>query len=172
MTTEEALEKLLRSYETYYNVVREPEDSRFAARAEFHSHGEKYVLVRRAKIWEEDSHEYVYFASAEHLTEALVAELAEACWRDGLARVAPAPNHRNSDITLQIVARTADPEARRAVRKLRRSKNYQMGLQGWSSLRAVAYELSDGGLSCNRQGRDLKKLFGKIFKSSEMGVVK
>ena len=64
MTPTEALEKVLPAYERYYNVARSA-PAPFAATAEFHSHGEKYLLIRQAKIWDMDSHEYVYFAARD-----------------------------------------------------------------------------------------------------------
>ena len=164
MTANEALDLLLRSYKRYYDIKREDVEPPFAAEAAFHSHGETYVLVKSARISEADSHEYVYFAAEESLSVDRLRELDEAAWERGIAHVKPHSAHRNSDVTLMILAEHIDPEAKAAVKKLKHSKSYRYGLQGWSNFRVVALETSSGTLAYNRLGGDLKKLFRNIIK--------
>ena len=162
MTATEALERLLRSYIQYYNVVRDDVEPPFAAEAIFHTHDEQYVLIKRARISEADSSEFVFFATVEDLDEARLTALDEAAWSRGLARVAPHSAHRNSDITLIILAEHIDEAAMAAIKKLRHYKSYRLGLQGWSNYRVIALDTSSGLLSCNRLGRSLKKLLRNI----------
>lgn len=157
-----ALEQLLRSFEAYYNVRREGVSSPFAAEAEFHSHDEQYFLMRSARIGEADSREFVYFAVAEQLDERKLLELDEAAWSSGLARVVPHAEHRNSDITLFVIADHITDDALKRVPKLRHYKSYRFSLQGWSHYRLVAIELSAGRIACNRQGQGLVKLVRNI----------
>ena len=162
MTPEEALTRLLRSYTRYYDVVREGVAPPFAAEARFHSHDEQYFLVKSARISEADSHEYVFFAVEDTLDEARLAALDEAAWGRGMERVRPHKDHRNSDVTLIVLAERMTPGAEAAVKKLKRSKSYRFGLQGWSSYRVIALELSSGRLASNRMGRSLRKLLRNI----------
>lgn len=163
MTPDEALERLLRSYTRYYNIIRgESVEPPFAAEAVFHSHDEQYVLVKSARISESNSHEYVFFTTADTLDAAAVAALEETAWERGMTRVQPHMNHRCSDVTLFLLAEHIDPDAKRTVKKSRRTKSYKHTLHGWSSYRAVALETSSGDLVSNRLGRDLKKLFRNI----------
>ncbi len=162
MTANEALERLLPSYIRYYDVFRENVEPPFAAEARFHSHGETYVLVKSARISEADSHEYVYFAVEQELTAARLDELDAAAWERGLSYVKPHSAHRNSDVTLIILADHIDPAVMAAVKKRKHYQSYRYGLQGWSNFRLVALETSSGTLACNRQGQDLKKLFRNI----------
>ncbi len=164
MTPTEALEKVLPAYERYYNVARSA-PAPFAATAEFHSHGEKYLLIRQAKIWDMDSHEYVYFAARDALDETALRTLIEAAWDDAMPRVEPSGSHRNSDVTLVLLLPELDAAARTAIRRTHRSLGYQHGLQGWSNLRIGAIELSDGRITTNRHGKDLKKLLSNIFQN-------
>ena len=98
-----SLEKLLHSYERYYSIQRGVEPP-FACEAVFESHNEQYFLVKSAKISDADSNEFVFFAELETLDEKNFCELDEAAWNSGLARVKPGPGHRNSDVTLIIIA--------------------------------------------------------------------
>ena len=56
MTREEALDKLCHSYSGYFDVVRYEEPKGYlVAEAGLHIHSEKYVLVKAAKLWEQNT---------------------------------------------------------------------------------------------------------------------
>ena len=162
MTPQEALERLLPSYHRYYDIVSDP-PAPFAAAAEFHSHGESYLLIKSAKLWEMDSNEYVYIAAENALNAETLSERIETAWALTMPRVEPTENHRNSDVTVIFLTPSLEKDARRLVRRTVRSRGYQHGLRGWSNLRLGAIELSNGRITCNRHGRDLKKLLSNIF---------
>lgn len=162
MTLEEALDRLVGSYLRYYDVVRE-DVAPFSAKAEFHAHGESYLLIKQAKMWEMDSNEYVYFFASEEPDASSVLELVETAWDEAMAKVQPGTNHRNSDVTFLLLAQTLPPETRKALKHTNRSKGYAHGLQGWSNLKLGAIELSSGKIATNRHGADLKKLLQNIF---------
>ena len=164
MTATEALDTLLRSYVQYYDVIREDVEPPFAAEAQFHSHEEQYFLIKSARISEADSHEYVFFAAEESMDLAGVNALDETAWSRGMARVKPHKDHRNSDVTLVILAEHIAPEAMAAIKKLKHYQSYRFGFQGWSNYRVIALETSSGSLTCNRLGQSLKKLFRNISK--------
>lgn len=162
MTADEALERLLRSYTQYYDVVREGVEPPFAAEARFHSHSEQYVLVKSARISEAESHEYVFFAVEQELDGARLRQLDEAAWGRGMERVRPYSAHKNTDVALVVLAERITPEAEAAVRRLKRSKSYRFGLHGWSNYRVIALEVPSGRLAWNRMGRSLRKLLRNI----------
>ena len=88
--------------------------------------------------------------------------MAEAAWTEGLSRVRPGPNHRNTDVILVVLADRIDPEAAALLKKTRQSKNYMLTFHGWSVLRLIAIETPSRNMVCNRMGHDLKKLFSNI----------
>ena len=55
-------------------------DSTFPGYAEFHSYGKKYVLVKSAKLWEVDTHEYLFFVLADALDETQVRDLVSVSY--------------------------------------------------------------------------------------------
>ena len=153
------LEKVLHSFEKYYDVKS---SLLFAAEAEFHSHSEQYFLTRLAHIADIDSHEYVFFAEEEHLTSDRLELLVRTAWEEGLKRIHPGTGHRNSDVSLIIIADSIEEKAFRQIRKISYSKSYRFGFYGWSNFRILAYEISSGRLSCNRLGKSLKKLVSTL----------
>ena len=89
----EALDRLLLAHEGYFDVER---DHAFAGRtfdgyAEFHSSTSQYVLVKRAKLWEAHSHEYLFFTLADHLDEAAYDDLVAFMKDEALAKVTLEP---------------------------------------------------------------------------------
>lgn len=162
MTATEALELLLKSYERYYNIKTEDVTPPFTAEAAFHTHDEQYFLLKSARLAEAEAHEYVFFATGGVVGQEDVKELDENAWEEGLSRVVPHSNHRSSDIVLIILAEQLSQDAKDYIKTIKRYKSYRFTLQGWSNYSVVAMETSTGELSCNRRGRDLKKLFRNI----------
>lgn len=163
MTKEELLEKALRSYGAYYDVNTETPEKPFVAEAAFHSHSDAYFLVKSATIGEAESNEYVFFALADELDAALLKELDQTAWEKGTARVVPHAHHRNTDISLVVIASSMTEEAEKLAHTLKHYKNYRMSLQGFSHYHLIVLDLLSGKKICNRQGRTLKKLFDKII---------
>lgn len=162
MTATEALEILLKSYKRYYDIKTEDVTSPFTAEAAFHNHDEQYFLVKSAMLSEADAHEYVFFATGQSMELENVKELDEKAWAEGLSRVTPHSHHRSSDIVLIILAEQISRDAKDYIKAIKRYKSYRFTLQGWSNYSVVAMETSTGELSCNKRGRDLKKLFRNI----------
>ena len=163
MTREELLEKTLRSYAAYYDVNRDCPEEPFVAEAVFHSHNDAYFLVKSARIGEAESNEYVFFASVDNLDRALLEQLDAVAWERGISHVHPHSNHRNTDISLIILASSVAEAAAKAVPKLKHYKSYRKSLHGFSHYRLLVVDLSNGNQLCNAQGRSMKKLFGKIM---------
>ncbi len=162
MALNETFERLLHSFERYYNVRREDADPPFDAVAEFHSNEEQYFLSKKLKLSEEDSNEYVYIAVRDLLDEPELLLLDDAAWALGCSRIVPGPTHRNSDITLIIIAEKVDRAAAAAIPRIHRYKNYRFTFYGWTQYRVAVFEQSTKSVITNRQGRSLVGLVNSI----------
>ena len=111
MTAADALERILPLYQVYYDIKRDGVTEPFAAEATFHVHDEQYFLIKSAKYTEVESHEHVFFAAADHLALEDAVRFDEAAWAEGMRRVQPSSIHRNTDVTLVLLADTVEPEA-------------------------------------------------------------
>jgi len=163
LSPQEALERVLLSYVRYYDISREGQEP-FSATAQFHSHGESYILVKKAKVWDMDSHEYVYFYAADSISAEKLSELETLAWEKTLPQVKPSSIHRNSDAILIILVPELNEELRKSIRRMKHSVSYKGGFNGWSDFQVCAYELSTGTTTANRRGRDLRELLRNIFK--------
>ena len=168
MDVSQALEKLLPSFGQYYTINKDTPAAPFLAEAEFRSHNEQYFLVRSAHIADIDSNEFVYFAGTPELDEQTLKELVSKAWELGLARVKPHEGHRNSDITLIILADKITEDTQAAIKKTKFYKSYKLSFWGWSNFKLAAAELGTQGIYSNRLGKDYRKLLEKnIFNKGD-----
>ena len=159
----EAYERVMAAYSAYYDLNREDPLEPFDAEAVFRIHDEQYILIKKAKVSEVDSNEFVYFAKVGELTEEQFRNYEETAWEDGLSRTRPKENHRNSDVTVVITAESISPEAEKAIKRSKKYKSYKWGIHGWSAHRVVAYDFSKHKLLYNHRGEELKEIFSNIF---------
>jgi len=162
MATDTVLSKLLSSFERYYTITTDSASEPFDAEATFHSHGEQYVLVRAAKVADIDSNDYAFFKSEDTLTSENLDRYMHAAWETGMQRVKPYNGHRNSDVTLIILADSVDQAIIRDIKKAKLYKSYKFSLWGWSNFRLIVKDLSSGAVYHNRFGADLKKVLANI----------
>ena len=154
------LERLLAAHEAFFDVTRDYEYAgvRFGGYAEFHSLGEKYVLVKKAKLWEVAAHEYLFFQTTDMLDEAFFEEYLAFMKEKATLKVEPKPNHMTSYVSLVIVAAQADPAVVRRLKKTKYHKTYKLGLQGWAELRLCVIDLAGRKVTTNAMGKTMRPL--------------
>lgn len=166
-----ALNQILPAFQQYYTIKKEDVTPPFCAEAEFRSHNEQYFLVRSAHIADIDSNEFVYFATLSDLNDEKLDELVNTAWNTGLAKVHPHEGHRNSDVSLIILADRISDETKIKIKKTKLYKSYKFSFHGWSHFKLAVADLSsldDKGnpaVFSNRQGKDFAKLIKKNLKN-------
>ena len=163
MSTKETLLALLPFFADYYNVNTDDPGEPFAAEAEFCSHNEQYYLIKAAKVADINMNEYVYFAECDKLGNADFLRLDSTAWERGISKARPGYDHKNTDVTLIIIADSIEEDTKKLIRKTRHSKSYRFGFYGYSNYRLVAIECSSGKAFYNHRGQSLKKLVGNIL---------
>ena len=156
------LEKLLKAYERYYSINKENVKEPFDVEAKFVMHGEQYILVKAARIADIDANEFVYFKLEDDLSLEQLKNLADKAWKCGLENFVPYYGHKNSDVTLIVIADSLCDDVKKNIRKVKHSVSYKLGLYGWSNFKLAVKDLSTGMVYCNRMGSDVKKLVQKI----------
>ena len=157
LSKEDVLEKLLLAHQQWFDLYRnhEFEGIKFPGYVEFHTHGEQYVLSKRAKLWEVDSHEYIFFQTVDELTEDDLQQWVSFMKEHGLKKAEPKPNHMSSNIALVLIADSTSDNAAKAVRKVRFRKNFKLGLEGWADLKLAVVDLSGHRVITNGAGKDM-----------------
>jgi hypothetical protein len=159
------IEDLKKSYEIYYDLYPNEAATELPLefRADFHSVGERFFLVKRAKIWTSETNEYVYVFSVPKFDAELVNRCIDFALEDGLARVTPHKDHHYSNIITVFIADEIESEVRKVITKRKFSKSYRMSLYGFSMLKTGFIDLSAGDYGTNPEGHDLIQFFKKLF---------
>lgn len=165
MREQEMLERLLEQYEGFFDITRpfEHEGRPFLAYAHFRQYQEKYILVRRAKMFGFETHEHVFFAGVDRLDLPVWEEYRRFIIEVERDFVKPHKEHMYSYMTLLLLAGSVEEEAAKAVAKTKYTKNYQYSIEGYSTVRVGVVDLGRETLVTNRQGRDLEKVLGRAL---------
>lgn len=156
MSKEEIFDKLTEAYGGYYNINKDGVLEPFDATGYLSNEARQYFLVKAAHIASVNSYEYVYFKKCTELYGSLLDELDEKAWEDGISRVEPSTDHKNTDVSLIVITDRVSDDLKGGIEKYKHSKNYKLGLYGFSNYRLVVIEAPKGLVLTNRRGRDLK----------------
>lgn len=163
---EHFLERLIRNYEPYYTITEFSEGvDGIPLRAEcvFDVHSEKYVLVKKAVLYEADSHEYLYIFCAPHFTDELYNRCHNLAYKRGMERVDPRPGHMYSYITALYICDSCDPEVIRQLRKTRIRKNFMLSFRGWMEFHNALIDMSEKKVFTNSAGKGNSKFLKKLL---------
>lgn len=153
-----ALERILAAHEGFFDIQRNYAFAQrtFPGYGEFHAEASRYVLAKRAKLWEVSAHEYLFFLEMPHLDKAAFDDAVAFITKDALEKVQLSANHMTSYLSLVIVADTVEEGVLRAVRKTRFRKNFCWGIKGWADVRLAVVDLSCGLVETNAMGKELR----------------
>lgn len=166
MSREEIQDRLLKSYQRFYNIYPADEEQLpLVARCDYFEHSEKYVISRKAELWSADSEEYLYLFDMPHLT----AERYEACMKlateDGMSRMKIGPGHMCTYITAVIISDSADEEAVKVLKRSRFHKSFHFSFHGWMDYRAALVSVDSDKVQTNGAGRSMAKVMKKVLYS-------
>ena len=147
-----AIERLLKSYRTYYDIHMQEDETPIAARCDFFEHSEKYVLSKKAELWSADNEEFLYIVDIPHLTLELYEKWRDYIQEDGMQRVKPG-----------FICDTCDEDARKALKKCRIYKSFHFSLHGWMDHHTAVVQVSTGQIDANGGGRHTAKILKKIL---------
>ena len=160
LTRAEAADKLLDRYTGYFDITHADQtQTPLVATCDFHAHSEKYVLSKKAKLWEAGSHEYVFLFSVPHLTEDIYKSCRDYALENGMAKVEPGPTHMYSYITAVFLCDSCDDDARKALKRCRLYKSFRMSYWGWMDFHTAMVELPEEKVSSNASGHSAAQVF-------------
>lgn len=163
-TRNQFLENLLQSYASYYDIERITlPGSALVAKCTFHVHAEKYVLTKKAVLWDADSHEHVYIFSLPHLTKALYDTYRDIVYENGMALIDPKRGHMYTYLTTLFICDSCDLDARKALKHCRLHKNFLFSFYGWMDFHTAVIELQKNRVDTNHSGHENGKILKRIL---------
>ncbi|MGN0298579.1 MAG: hypothetical protein ACI4C1_05270 [Lachnospiraceae bacterium] len=162
---EKVVERLLKSFEVYYNITRFEEERQLplVALCEFFQHDQKYMVSKKAELWATYNEEFLYLFNLSHLTQKEYQRCLDYAYEDGMRRMNIGPNHMCSSITVVILCDDYDKEAKAALKQCRISKSFHFSLHGWMDVRTVMIPTSEEKFYHNSVGRSNAKILKKIL---------
>ena len=162
MTREDAVQRLCEIYQSTFDVQLCGENELpLAAQMDFYAYSSKYVLSKKAKLWEANSFEYVYLFSVPHLTKEIYDACEKLAYDKGMARVKPGPNHMYTYITALFVCDSCDEEARKALKRCRLYKSFRISYWGWMDFHTALAVLPEESVSTNRSGHSAAQVLNR-----------
>ena len=169
MTREDAVQRLCEIYQSTFDVQLCGEDELpLAAQMDFYAYSSKYVLSKKAKLWEANSFEYVYLFSVPHLTKEIYDACEKLAYDKGMARVKPGPNHMYTYITALFVCDSCDEDcANGNCDSLEGTslgslyKSFRMSYWGWMDFHTALAVLPEESVSTNRSGHSAAQVLNR-----------
>ena len=167
------LENLIRSHEGVC-TIKKPfaiGNGSYDAYAFYDITGMKYVLVKSAELWRQNTKEHIFFLAKDEITEEDVNRFG----RDVTERIEPElvrqgnktmpKDHMLSYITAMFISqKPLSEEAEKAVRGLKFFRNYTFGVRGYSEARIVVFDLGRMKMVGNRAAKNVMKTYKKVLK--------
>ncbi len=162
------------SFTIYYDVfpAEASEELPLQFRADYHSRGEKYILVKEAQIWAAETNEYVYVFYAPSFDADTVRRCIDHALEDGLPRIKPHKEHMYTYIVAEFIADELGEDIKKVIKKSRFYKNYKLSLHGFSALKAAGLDLGTEKIVTNKIGHDLTKFFKAFIKKHQEKMLK
>lgn len=171
LTKSDIINKIKNSYEAFYDILDFDEsildDTKSTSgnfmNAQFHMHSEKYVLSKKAQLYQMDTNEYVHFYYYEKLTKDLFDKAVEESYDDSYPKINPGPDHRSTYITVVFICKDYDEDAFNALKKYRRRKSFQFSLHGWLEVHTAIVDLRSETTYSNSDGRPTREFLKGIL---------
>ena len=160
MTREEAVDRLCTIYQSQFDITRcQEEQQPLAATMDFYATSEKYVLSKKAKLWEAKSFEYVYLFNVPHLTREIYEACEKLAYEQGMARIQPSSTHMYTYITALFVCDSCDEDARKALKRCKLYKSFKLSYWGWMDFHTGLVVLPEEKISTNASGHCAAQVF-------------
>ena len=158
------LDKILRSYEVYYDIEKcENESLPLVAKCEFHVHNEKYVLSQKAQLWATDANEYVYIFKVDNLNADLFIKCKNFAYENGMKFINPKSGHMYSYITTIFICDSCDEESEKLIKKTKITKNFKFSLHGWMDFHIACIDIGKNSIYGNTSGKVTSRFLKDLF---------
>ena len=171
LNLEDTLNKIKNAYASYYDVnttdkydaeQNTVEEGNFMS-ALFHMHSEKYVLSKKAQLYQMDTNEYIYFYYYDHLTKSLFDEAVSFSYELGYPMIKPGKDHRSSYIGSVFICNSYDEDVVLALKKYRKRQNFKFSFYGWMEVHVAMIDLNNEAVITNSDGSNGGKFLKEIL---------
>lgn len=161
---DDILDRVLRSYEGYFDIEKcNEQDIPLVAKCQFHVHNKKYVLIKKATLWEADANEYVYIFKVDNLTKDIFNKCKNYAYDYGMRLIEPKPGHMYSYITTIFICDSCEKEAEKLITKCNLYKSFKFSFYGWMDFHTACIDVNDNKIFGNKASKNTTKFLKDLL---------
>jgi hypothetical protein len=165
-------EKLAKLYHSDFDMITPVQinGKTYLGYGYFYANSSRYVLVKRAKLWNAEAFEHIIFlegkgnlsVEVEEAKNLIENHMEERYVRDGQAY--PPKDHMYSFLTVIILTdEQLDAAIKNKVNGYKFTKNYLFTIRGYAEGRIIVINVKDEEILLSKAAKKLEELFKKIF---------
>lgn len=121
----------------------------------------KYFGSKNLKIWSYEVNEHcLIITKDEELNLKIIQDYYKWLTKQINILIKTNPEHMQSYLTAVVVtSKPVNWEVLKYVEKIKYSKSFKFGLQGWCDLRFIVVDLATNKVTTNKKGEEVKKVY-------------
>ena len=162
--------KLLGSLRSQFDI-REPfsvAGMKFNGFGEYRATAQRYVLSKRAALWEASTQEFAFVKLLPHLTLKELRATISHIIAHFIGDLELPANHMSTSVDLIFLTHSLSLEAETEIRKFNYRKSFKLGLQGWVDMKVAAFDETGSSVS---KARHFPKAQSDVSKPSDQSRV-
>lgn len=163
--TYEYLNAALKYFETAFDVKKNVCFEKFTADAfaYFNCRSEKYLISKKAALWDYETNEYNFFFCRSFSSAEEFIALRNSVLEKGLSLVKPDSRHMSSDINMIIISDSINDDIKKEIKKYKYTKTYRFNFYGRAYFQTSGIDLTDKNIICTYRNNGIKPFFEKSF---------
>lgn len=132
--------------------------------ARYYLRNEKYMLVKKAKVYAFENNEYCLIKYFKELDEKSLDLFIKSLIEAIDIIVTPSSEHMSSVITGVILTYNIleKEKAIKIIEKFRYHKGFAFGFKGWADIRLILVSLNEGLIAYNKKGGEVKEVYNIV----------
>ncbi len=188
-TRQNAVERLLNSYERFYNItrfdggsasaqeeckgLREAENlvplrwndqNVLSAVCEYYERTGQHLFMKSNELWSANQEEFIFLFNIDRLTQEIFNRCKEYAYEEGMKIAHIGSGHMYTYISPVFICGSVDPEAQKSLEKCRIYKTFRFSLHGWMEFHAACLNIRENRLHFNRSGQCMEKNLKQVLK--------
>lgn len=166
MKSQEYLDKLLQSFQAYFDIYTPHfmNNRSLLSYARSHYRGEKYVLHKKLQLWAVENNEHCLFYYMPQVNTNTLEDFKYYLQQCIPLLVKPHHEHMSSTITGVILSgESFSNTVKASLKRYRYTCYFKWGFHGWCDIRLIGVDLAGKAVITNPKGKEVQKLYLSPF---------
>lgn len=124
---------------------------------------ERYFASKKIKVYAIENKEHVFVQFVDGLTERVLDDFWQVMIKASEELPDPHEEHMSTIINgVLLTTEGPDENLLQLIQKKKHEKSFMLGLKGWVYIRLVVVNLTEGTLTHNKRGKEVKELYSPV----------